>query len=284
VTTGPSLSSFLVKPAWPALRVHGPDAASWLNGIVTSNVLSVRPDRAGWGSLLTKQGKIQADLQITGGPTELVVFVSGGDTGETLATLDGYLVMEDAEIERSDAQPLVVFGSEAKSAVEAGGHQLAELGWGGANLWIASLSPSAWTGVAEDARTSRLLIDEESFGKFLIQIGVPRFGIDYSSADNPHAASLERRTVDWSKGCYLGQEVVCMQDMRGKVKRRLVRVRGPRGTALGSSVDVSHGDEVVGHVTSSAGDFALASVKAPHFEPGTVLRVGSVDVTVEPLL
>ena len=49
-----------------------------------------------------------------------------------------------------------------------------------------------------------------------------RFGVDFGEADNPHEAALDRRAVSWSKGCYLGQEVVCMQDMRGKLKRRLV--------------------------------------------------------------
>jgi folate-binding protein YgfZ len=41
---------------------------------------------------------------------------------------------------------------------------------------------------------------------------------------NPHEASLDRRSVSWDKGCYLGQEAVCMLEMRGKVKRRLVLV------------------------------------------------------------
>lgn len=264
--------------------MSGPDAASWLNGIVTCNVLSLRPDRASWGSLLTKQGKIQADLQIVGDQTDLILFVSGGDPDQVLATLDGYLVMEDAEIEPNDALAVVASGGPAKDALEVAGHQVARLAWGGTDLWVTSLSPSAWEALSKDALISQLFIDEEAFGKVLTQLGVPRFGVDYTNADNPHAASLERRTVDWSKGCYLGQEVVCMQDMRGKVKRRLVRVKGPVGALLPNKSEVSFGGEVVGQLTSSAGDLALASVKAPHFEPGTSLRVGEIDVRVEPLI
>jgi folate-binding protein YgfZ len=56
--------------------------------------------------------------------------------------------------------------------------------------------------------------------------GLGVFGVDFGEHDNPHEASLDRLAVSWTKGCYLGQEVVCMQDMRGKVKRRLIALDG----------------------------------------------------------
>src|SRR5690606_38680361 len=58
---------------------------------------------------------------------------------------------------------------------------------------------------------------EEQWDELRVVWGVPDFERDFFPVDKPHEASLERRAVDWKKGCYLGQEVVCMQDMRGKV-------------------------------------------------------------------
>jgi folate-binding protein YgfZ len=279
------LSTFLAAPSWPALRVYGPDAATWLNGIVTCDVLSVRPGRAVWGSLLTKQGKIQADLQIVGRSEELIVFLSGGDAVEILSTLDGYLVMEDAEIEQSPAQAILAVGASPRALLESLGFQSSQLPWGvEAGPHVVAVSPEQWSALQKQSEVAELLVGAEQWGAYLTSSGLPRFGVDYTSSDNPHAASLERRTVDWSKGCYLGQEVVCMQDMRGKVKRRLVRLRASGAVLLTSGHDVVHESAVVGRVTSSAGTVALASIQAPYFEPGTKLLVGATPVEVESLL
>ena len=113
--------------------------------------------------------------------------------------------------------------------------------------------------------------------------GLPLYGVDFGARDNPHEASLDRRAVSWSKGCYLGQEVVCMQDMRGKVKRRLVRLDGHAvGWQPQSAVHSLDGTEV-GKVTTVAGNRALASVVAPWFEPQQELRVLGHPVSVSPL-
>src|SRR6185369_3318187 len=86
---------------------------------------------------------------------------------------------------------------------------------------------------------------------------VGAFGVDYGPADNPHEAALERVAVSWTKGCYLGQEVVFMQDARGKLKRRLVQLEidGAR-PAVGAPISDAQG-EVVGEVTT-ASESALA--------------------------
>jgi folate-binding protein YgfZ len=107
----------------------------------------------------------------------------------------------------------------------------------------------------------------------------PAFGRDYGVEDNPHEASLEKLAVSFSKGCYLGQEVVCMQDMRGKVKRRLISLKLQTAATVDAGSEVStDAGEVVGQVTSSARcgaeAFALARVRAPFFEGMTPLSVG----------
>jgi hypothetical protein len=112
-----------------------------------------------------------------------------------------------------------------------------------------------------------------------------RFGVDFGETDNPHEAALDRRAVSWSKGCYLGQEVVCMQDMRGKLKRRLVALQLDTAGDLpqaGSPVTTNDGAEAVGELTSVARSpvtgraVALARLKSPYFEGKAALGVAGM--------
>jgi folate-binding protein YgfZ len=120
------------------------------------------------------------------------------------------------------------------------------------------------------------LASDADWEAFRIQHAFGRFGVDFSENGNPHEAALDRRAVSWSKGCYLGQEVVCMQDMRGKLKRRLVALvvetaELPAAGALVTST-ASGNTETAGEVTSAALSpltgkaVALARLKAPYFE------------------
>jgi hypothetical protein len=128
----------------------------------------------------------------------------------------------------------------------------------------------------------------EQWQTFRVARFVPLYGVDFDERQNPHEASLERRAVSWDKGCYLGQEAVCMQDMRGKVKRRLVPLL-VQGAAVspGEEVRTSVDSEPVGAVKSvapldSERCLAIALVNAGCSEAGTQLRVGSVAAEVAP--
>jgi folate-binding Fe-S cluster repair protein YgfZ len=90
--------------------------------------------------------------------------------------------------------------------------------------------------------------------------------------------------VSWNKGCYLGQEVVCMQDMRGKLKRRLVALElGVAGAeplpAIGTPVTADGQTDAVGELTSVTRDpstglgLAIARLKSPFFDGAVAVGV-----------
>ncbi len=266
-------------PSWPVIRVFGPDAASWLNGIVTCSVSQALSEKATWGALLTKQGKVQNTFFAVPRGDSVYLAVTGGSAPDALSTLDGYLVMEDAEIEMSDLQSAVrippegASGSDAdtesqRSALSASCESLGEL----TRLHFLSSSQ-----VQEMKRTlsEEAWISERTFEQHRLRLGVPWFGVDFSDADNLHVAGLERRVVDWSKGCYLGQEVVCMQEMRGKVRKRVVPLRVT--LAEGATAPILPFDlldetsQSVGSCTSLAEGYALGKVTSPHDQAGTRL-------------
>lgn len=231
--------------------VTGPDRSTWLNGLLTCDVAGVKPGHGAWGLLLDRLGKIQAVLGVLADAECLYLGVLWGDIDAVSKELDARLVMEDAELTYPDvpafwrlrvgaAVPSVEAGARASGVVTLVGTSLLSVNLGSEfkALEAPVLSPTAW-------QTLR------------IKNGLPWGGVDFDDAERPHEAALERRAVSWSKGCYLGQEVVCMQDMRGKVKRSvrpftLAAARGPESSTLGN--EVVQGSKAVGRVTSAVYD------------------------------
>lgn len=254
--------------------VRGPDRKTWLDGLLTCAVAEVAEARAGYGLLLTKQGKIVTDAFLLDSGSELWVGVAPGKGPSVRELLDRYLVMEDAELDgpASDLTWTIgVAASDAEATLRGA------LVLGGSRLELSAGPAAASIGLPDAA-------------ELLAQLGLGVFGVDFGEHDNPHEASLDRLAVSWTKGCYLGQEVVCMQDMRGKVKRRLVALDGgPALLSPGGSRDVQSADgSVVGQVSSvhARGDGVrvLASVATAALESpaGLTLRGESLRIASPP--
>jgi folate-binding protein YgfZ len=80
----------------------------------------------------------------------------------------------------------------------------------------------------------------------------PEFGWTMAPTTNPHQAALDHRAVCWTKGCYVGQEVVCMTDQAAKVRRRvaLVVFVGPEAPPVGAEVRLAEDGSAIGAVTT----------------------------------
>jgi folate-binding protein YgfZ len=131
-----------------------------------------------------------------------------------------------------------------------------------------------------------MLGDDRAWEALRLDRAVPEFGADFDATTYPQEAGLEKRAVSFSKGCYLGQEVVFMLEKRGHVKRRLVTLRvdgdlPPRGAEVRGA-----DGEVVGNVTSAArvptagGPLAMAMVKRALATAGAELIVAGAKATV----
>ncbi len=173
------------------LVVRGPDRKTWLDGLLTCKVPDVAPGVAGYGLLLTKQGKIVTDAFLADDGSALFVGVAPGQGEAVRALLDRYLVMEEAELGTQDG-PLTWL------LVEGEGSSLGDLAHG--KLALGSLQA--------ELRLSASEASAADAAELLAEHGLGVFGVDFGERDNPHEASLDRIAVSWTKGCYLGQEVV----------------------------------------------------------------------------
>ncbi len=245
-----------VEPQWRpfsdlgTLRVRGPERATWLNGLVTCDVCQVRSGHAEWGLALDRKGKIQSVLWVVAAGDELLVATSAGTGGHVWAEFDRMLIMEDAELEDATEQVAWGLGWDLPQTVEA---LLArgELCLGSLRAEVVALERGQ---LPKCQPMPHVMSDEQWLQRRLLH-GLPEFGVDFDSKERPHEAGLERRAVNWNKGCYLGQEVVCMQDMRGKVSRQLTALRIEADTAAGLSPGGAIADEAgkdLGTLTSVA--------------------------------
>lgn len=280
----------LVVPARDraAILLTGKDRFSWLNGLVTCELMKREREQGAYGLLVEKKGRIQTDLFVVPSADEdsVALAVPAALRDTLLGTLDHYLIMEDAELSASDLVFVVAHGPRATElrslAPFAGTVDL--LGTGGVVL-AAPASEAADLDARIGAAVAKLggvVADDETWNEVRIAHGLPRFGVEFDSTHYPQEAALEKLAVSFSKGCYLGQEVVYMLQERGHVKRKLVPLDldGGAPPAKGTPVTTTAGD-AVGEIRSatmlgaSAGKpAAIAMVKWAHAKPGTELRVG----------
>jgi tRNA-modifying protein YgfZ len=256
------------------LVVSGPDRKTWLDGLLTCAVGDVTAGKAGYGLLLTKQGKIVTDVFLLDNGSSLFVGVATGRGAIVRDLLDRYLVMEDAELVAAPAS-LAFYVTQRGSAL---GGALASGALSVAGLDVELAATSEPVPAAADATALSAVLAGHGLGVF---------GVDFGERDNPHEASLDRIAVSWTKGCYLGQEVVCMQDMRGKVKRRLVALAGGPEllTPANDQADVLSADgSVAGHVSSvhraPNGAWLLASLSTSALESHGAFSVRGAPVRV----
>ena len=275
-----------------AILITGKDRMSWLNGLVTCELAKRERGQGAYGLLVEKKGRIQTDLFVVPsadeGEATLALAVPASVREAILPTLDHYLIMEDAELGASDLVFFVAHGPRAAElrslAPYAGTVDL--LGTGGLVLGAPAADAAALEARLREttATLGGVFADDATWDAVRIEHGLPRFGVEVDTTLYPQEAALEKLAVSFSKGCYLGQEVVYMLQERGHVKRKLVPLdlEGGEGAVLpaaGAAVTTAAG-EAVGEIKSAAlgpssgKPVAIAMVKWAHAKPETELRVG----------
>jgi folate-binding protein YgfZ len=226
----PSISIFPYLPA-AVLRASGPDAKIFLQGQFTNDLNPIVPGKSVYGLWLDRKGRVVADstvIQASGGDEFWIASVScPGAVIE--AHLGGHIIADDVALadETGAWRAIALIGegaggwlaSETRPGVYFPGRRGSVESW----EWLlpeASL-PAANESVGE-ART--LGLDEVE--RLRIASGIPSVPADIGPADLPNEGGLDRDAISYSKGCYLGQEVMARIKSLGRVRRALVRVRG----------------------------------------------------------
>ncbi len=272
-------------PDLATLVVTGGDRETWLNGLLTCDVLKAGAGEATYGLAVTQKGRVIADVLVLKREADAVLAVPARTRDDLSAQLEKYLIMEDAEIAKGDDE---VFFAHGPKASTLGGAVCDRTGLGGALLLVRGEEARAALSAGVRA-ASGVIGDDAGWEALRLERGVPRFGVDFDDKTYPQEAALEKRAVSFDKGCYLGQEVVCMLELRGHVKRKLVSFVAESTDAIPPGASITDRDGAdIGKVSSSTlsptlgHTIGLAMLKLAHTSPNTPLRIGSTHAhTVE---
>lgn len=222
------------------LAVSGADRASWLQGLLTNDVESLKEGESRYAAYLTPQGRMITDMHVMAKGDRILLDVPAPLAQGLRDKLDGLIFSEDAAVTNE---------SERMS------------------VWTV-VGPDSFTGIVAESLPAEYAalreIDLDTFEVIRIERGVPRFLADMTEDTIPLEAGIEDRAISFTKGCYVGQEVIVRVTTRGggRVARKLVRWVGDPAadvvplpesrivsfdpsTPLGASKDI-------GRVTSSA--------------------------------
>jgi tRNA-modifying protein YgfZ len=263
------------------LRVAGDDAASFLQGQFTNDLRPLPGVRSVYGLWLTLKGKVLADSFVLRG-TGVNEFWIGSYFSPAAAIrerLESHVIADDVTVEDMTDQWAGV------SVLSVGT---------GATLAEPAVDVFVFPGRRERAETSECVyriaageparissgavreIDRDEMERRRIAAGIPAVPVDVGPADLPNEAGLEADAISYTKGCYLGQEVMARLKSMGQVRRRLIRVGGTGDAIPARPAAVFAGARQVGELRSAARDGAggwigLAMVSRLHVTEGAKL-------------
>ena len=250
----------------------GPDAVRFLNDLISQEIGTLEPGEVRRSFLLTPQGKLDQIFWVLRGDDEVGLVVDAG-RGELVATALGrYRIRVQVEIESSDRKGWLVVGpSERESGKWSGDRSglVADVSWPGVERTLI---------VGE--RPDLPVLDAGSYDLLRIEAGEPLMGVDVTDATIPQETGLVPASISFTKGCFLGQELVARLDSRGgRVNHHLRIVRFEDAEAR-VGAELFAGEKSVGVVTSAAKDKGLALVWRD-VEPGDVVVADGDEVVVE---
>jgi folate-binding protein YgfZ len=240
------------------IRVGGADARDFLQNIVTNEMDTVTLAQAGYGALLTPQGKIICDFFVVALPDE-----DGGGFLLDAPLLQTADLMKRLKLYKLRSKVTLEDLSEASAVIAAtnGGRLPADRGVVYADPRLPQMGDRAIVdreGVEEIAPEPM-----DSYHAHRVGLGIPDGGRDFVYGDTfPHEALLDQiGGVSFRKGCYIGQEVVSRMQHRGTARTRIVPVAFAEGIATESGEEATAGAKPLGRIGSAANGRALAMLR-----------------------
>jgi folate-binding protein YgfZ len=228
------------------LRITGPDATRWLNGMVTNNIAALAPGGGNYNFLLNAQGRIQGDCLIyrepgTGEPSFLLE-TDAAQVETIQQTLDRFIIMDDVELAPTITGKLglLVIGADALGTLDVGciwpappiGMSYAKVNPAAVpgDEIILSVAPNQYEVWADASLISWIRsldnreISPEVIEAHRILSAIPKYGQDIRDRDLPQETA-QTHALHFAKGCYLGQEIVERIRSRGQVNRTFTQFR-----------------------------------------------------------
>jgi tRNA-modifying protein YgfZ len=264
------------------VKVAGDGARNLLHGLVTVDMLKLAPGAARFCALLTPQGKIVVDFIVAEAPAGAGFFL---DTPRAfVATL-----VEKLNLYKLRAKVMIEDLSETLGVLAAwDGGGITKYGLCYADPRLPALGLRLMIpphlAAAAAAELAADLVPAGDYDAHRIALGVPQGGVDFSYGDAfPHETDMDQLGgVDFTKGCYVGQEVVSRMEHRGTARTRAVPVRYDGAAAPEAGAAITAAERQVGTMGSAAGGRGIALIRldrvAEAISQGGTLTAGGVPI------
>jgi folate-binding protein YgfZ len=289
-------SVVLVDTNYHALfYLEGPDRMRYLNAMLTNNVKDMVAGQGNVSLLLNPQGHILAEVETYALAERLLAVTHAAIRERTYATFDKFIIMDDVTLEDATERmgSVTLEGPQAAAvlrelcgmdleAMPDGAHRellvnsipcrvvrRSLLGGVGAQLIIErSQLAGLWQALLEAVRErGGAPLGYAALNALRLEVGIPWFGYDFDDKVIPHEAALESTHINYTKGCYTGQEIVERVRSRGHVNRRRVVLQFSGSGVPERGAKLFAGEQEAGYVTSAV---------AMPLAPGRVVGMGYV--------
>ena len=228
-------SQAVVRRPRAFVRVSGPDAADYLQRMVSNDVEALAAGEACDALLLTAKARVIAPLRVL------------------RRTADDFLLLTEPDLGDRVRAELLRMRFAAKAEIEPEQHE----------SWLILGGDEV-----VDERPAGDEVGEDELERWRIEAGIPRWGHEIDESILPAEAGLDETHISFTKGCYPGQEPIARQRYRGKVNRKL-RVLEIEGDAAAGD-ELLYEDKKVGRITSAAPGIALGFVRTEVPEAATL--------------
>jgi len=262
-----------LKEASAILRVWGPDANTYLQGQFTQD-LSMADGAVAYGLWLDQKGKVQADSHVLRRANNDYLVVSfSAPAAQLLARLQAYLIADEVEVEdQTGIWTGVLLWGEGAARGKPPANSLilpSRRAGPGSVQWLVPAEGSAEAGM-EAKRSSAIESTSADAERARLRAGLPAVPVDLGPRDLPNEGGLEDVAISYTKGCYLGQEVMARLKNLGQVRRRLHLVQGAGAPPAPGTV-LYQGDRKAGETRSAVVDedgfIAMAMLSLVNLDP-----------------
>ena len=285
------------------IKLTGEDRARLLHAMTTNHIQQLAPGAGCYAFFLNDKGRILSDANVLCRPDHFLLDLEPETREKIYQHLDHYIIADDVTLEDVTAATatIAVEGPKAAEVLERAGAPIPQAGyasleWG--TRLVARLNSTGSLGffvfapvseraelIAQLEASGAQAADAEASRLVRLEHGKPRYGEDLSErflaqeANQPHA-------LHFSKGCYLGQEIVERVRSRGQIHRILMPLvlETKEPPAAGSKLQI--GDANAAEITSAAYSpalgkvVALAYVRTDHAQPHTAMTLGEIHAEV----
>lgn len=289
------------------IQVSGADRLMWLNNLVTNDVRTLLENTGCYAFALDARGRIRFDLNIFDLGDVLLLDVDRAAVVRAIEHLSSYIIMEEVRIEDASADYARIgcagpcagvlstelgisdFDAMPLLAIRrlAGGSLLFRSGFAGLpGFELAIPSDQASALLKRLVEAGAAPAGAATLEVLRIEAGIPWLGRDLDETVLPPETGRIARGVSYTKGCYLGQEILERMRSRGSLGRRLVRLRLARGGELMLPAAICREGIEVGRLTSAAchplsGEWIGLGYLRTTVEDARGLTVGAAAIAVD---